>query len=165
MKNSSFTTRIEVDNSPEDVFNHLKDVTKWWSKDFEGSSGQLNDEFIIHHPNQHFSKQKLVEVIPNKKIVWLVGESTLYWLQKDKHEWTNTKMIFEITTAGDKTILHFTHEGLVPEKECYAMCEKGWTMIIKNWFVHFLAYEKESPEMNKAAEIRNRILEDNVKSK
>ena len=75
----------------------------------------INDEFIIHHPGAHYSKQKLVEIIPNEKIVWRVTESTLYWLQKDKHEWENTKMIFEITTKGDKTVLHFAHEGLVPE--------------------------------------------------
>jgi hypothetical protein len=115
----------------------------------------LNDEFVIHHPNQHYSKQKLVEVIPNKKIVWLVTDSTLYWLQKDKHEWTNTKMIFEITTTGDKTVLNFTHEGLIPEMECYAMCEKGWTMIIKSWLFHFITNGTSSPEMSKAAEIRN----------
>ncbi len=151
----SFTAIIEVSKSPQEIFNCLTDVTNWWSKDFEGSSKKLNDEFTIHHPNQHYSKQKLVEVIINKKIVWLVTDSTLYWLQDNKHEWTNTKMIFELTTAGDKTILHFTHEGLTPEMECYAICEKGWSMIIKSWLFHFITRGRESPEMDKAAEIRN----------
>ncbi|HVZ97858.1 MAG TPA: SRPBCC family protein [Chitinophagaceae bacterium] len=161
----SCTVTIEVAKSPQEVFNCITDVTNWWSKDFEGSSKQLNDEFIIHHPDQHYSKQKLVEVIPNKKIVWLVTESTLYWIQKDKHEWTNTEMIFDITAAGDKTILHFTHEGLVPEKECYAMCEKGWSTIIKSWLFHLLTHGIPSPEMDKAAEIRNQLLADNAKAK
>jgi len=165
MTNNHFRTTIEVAKSPEDVFNAICHVTGWWSKDFEGSSRNPDDVFIIHHPNQHYSKQKLVEVIPNKKIAWLVTESTLYWLQRDKHEWTDTKMIFEITARGNKTLLHFTHEGLVPGKECYAMCEKGWTLVIKNQLLHFITYGTESPEMIRAAEIRNQMLADNSKSK
>jgi len=139
----SFTATIEVAKSPQNVFSGIKEVQKWWTKDFEGSSKQLNDEFIIHHPNAHYSKQKLVEVIPDKKIVWLVTDSTLYWLQNDKHEWTNTKMIFEVNTKSDKTILHFTHEGLVPEKECYARCGQGWTMIIKDRLFNYITNGKE----------------------
>jgi hypothetical protein len=138
----SFTATIEVSKSPQHVFNCITEVPNWWSRDFEGSSKQLNDEFIIHHPKAHFSKQKLVSVIPGKKMVWQVTESTLYWLQKDKQEWTNTKMIFDIDTKGDKTKLQFTHEGLVPEKECYARCEQGWTMVIRDWLFHYITSGK-----------------------
>ncbi len=138
MTNKNYTATIEVAKSPQDVFNHIKDVSKWWSKDFEGSSTNLNDEFIIHHPERHYSKQRLVEFIPYKKIVWLVTDSKLNWLENDMNEWTNTKMIFEITAKTDKTVLHFTHEGLVPEKECYAMCKCGWNMVIKEWLFSFI---------------------------
>ena len=138
MENKSYTTTIEVEKSPKDVFNAIKDVSKWWSKDYEGSSAKLNDEFIISHPGAHFSKQKLIEVIPDKKIVWLVTDSKLNWLEKDEHEWTNTKMIFDITAKEDKTLLHFTHEGLVPEKECYTRCEQGWNMVIKERLFNFI---------------------------
>lgn len=141
MQNKSYTAIIEVTKSAEDVFNCIKDVSKWWSKDFEGNSAKLNDEFVINHPGAHYSKQKLVEVIPNKKIVWLVTESTLNWLQ-DKQEWTNTRMIFDLTTNGDKTLLHFTHEGLVPEKECYARCVQGWDMVIKDWLFNYITTGK-----------------------
>ena len=68
MNNQNYTATIEVAKSPQDVFNCLKEVPKWWSKDYEGSSTKLNDEFVIHHPGRHYSKQKLVEVIPNKKL-------------------------------------------------------------------------------------------------
>ncbi len=137
MENKNVTVTIEVAKSPDHVFNCLKEVPKWWSTDFDGSSKELNDEFIIHHPGSHYSKQKLVEVIPDKRIVWWVTEGMLHWLQ-DKHEWTNTKMIFEISPKGDKTLLHFTHEGLVPEKECYVRCREGWTMIIKDRLFNYI---------------------------
>jgi len=138
----SFRTSIEVEKSPQEVFDDIKEVSKWWSKDFEGSSSKLNDEFVICHPNAHYSKQKLIEVIPEKRVVWLVTESKLDWLEKDKHEWTNTKMVFEIATKGDKTIMRFTHEGLIPEKECYTRCEQGWNMVIKERLFNFITESK-----------------------
>lgn len=155
MTNESYTTTIEVAKSSTEVFNAINNVANWWSKDFEGNSTKLNDEFIINHPNQHYSKQKLVEFIEGKKVVWLVTESKLNWLKNNQEEWTNTKMIFEISTNGSKTILHFTHEGLVPEKECYAMCVKGWDIVIKDWLVHLITVGMPSGEMTKAAEIRS----------
>jgi hypothetical protein len=39
-------------------------------------------------------------------------------------------------------VLHFTHEGLIPEKECYAMCERGWNMVIKDWLFNFVTVGK-----------------------
>jgi hypothetical protein len=143
MSDKSYTTTIEIDQTPQEVFNKLRYVSKWWSKDFVGTSAKLNDEFVISHPGRHFSKQKLTEVVPGKKLVWLVTDSNLTWLEKDKQEWTNTKMIFELTDGGNKTLLHFTHEGLLPEKECYAMCEQGWNMVIKDRLFHFITEGRE----------------------
>ena len=45
MTNKSYTATIEVAQLPKEVFNAINDVTKWWSKDFEGNSTKLNDEF------------------------------------------------------------------------------------------------------------------------
>ena len=138
MKNQDYTIAIEVAQSADVVFSHINDVSKWWSKDFEGSSAKTNDEFIICHPGAHYSKQKLIEVVPGKKVVWLVTESKLDWLENDKQEWTNTKMIFEITANGDKTVIDFTHEGLVPERECYERCRQGWNMVIKDRLFNYI---------------------------
>lgn len=125
--NKNFTATIELEKSSRDVFKAITaDLSKWWGgKDFKGSSTKLNDEFTIIHEDIHYSKQKLIEVIPNNKIVWLVTESKLNWLEKDKYEWTNTKLIFQITHDGSIIKIKFIHEGLVPEKECYSRCEQG----------------------------------------
>lgn len=144
MENKSFTVTIEVAKSPQTVFKSItNDVNKWWGgKDLKGNCTNLNNEFIINHPGAHYSKQKLVEVIQDKKIVWLVTESILDWLEKDKHEWENTKMIFEIIPNGEKTVLHFIHEGLVPEKECYPLCHEGWNTVIKDYLFHFITEDR-----------------------
>jgi hypothetical protein len=139
MKDQQYTTRIEVSKTPLDVFSCIANVPKWWSKDFEGSSTKLNDEFVINHPGTHYSKQRLVEVVPGKKIVWLVTESNLNWLDNNKEEWTGTKMIFEITANGHNTVIDFTHQGLIPGMECYSRVEQGWNTVIKDWLFNFIS--------------------------
>jgi len=147
MNDQSFTTTIAAGKSPQEVFGCITDVAKWWGgKDFKGNSTALHDEFIILHEGAHYSKQKLVEVIPGKRIVWLVTESKLYWIQ-DMNEWTNTKMIFDITTGEGQTTIQFTHEGLVPGKKCYAMCAQGWGMVIKEWLFQFITEGKAHFEL------------------
>jgi hypothetical protein len=130
MKNHSYHISVEVNATPTEVFNSINNVSKWWIKNFNGGSTSLNDEFSVRVPDRHYSKHKLVEIVPDKKVVWLVTESKLDWLEINKEEWTNTKMIFEIIPKGEKTMIDFTHVGLVPEQECYSRCSQGWEAII-----------------------------------
>ncbi len=148
-KNKSYTTTIEFAESPKDVFKLIKDIPKWWinyadgrQTEIEGQSSNLNDEFILRHGERHYSKQKLIEVIPYKKIVWFVTDSKLNWVEKNKYEWTGTKMIFELSTQDNKTVLKFTHQGLVPEKECYDHSVQFWNMVIKEWLFNFISNNK-----------------------
>jgi hypothetical protein len=138
--NPDYTATIEVAKSTTEVYRCLtEDVAKWWGgKDLEGKTRQLNDEFTIHHPGAHYSKQIVVELIPDKRVVWLVQESYLNWLKRDPHEWTGSKMAYELTGMGDITVLHFTHQGLTQDKESYERCSQGWDMVIKDWLLHYI---------------------------
>jgi hypothetical protein len=129
MKDKGFSTAILVDQSPKEVFNAVNNVRGWWQGVIEGSTAKLNDEFSYRMEEIHFSKQRLVEVIPDKKVVWLVTESRLNFVKK-KSEWTGTKISFEISKQGSKTELRFTHLGLVPEFECYGGCSNAWSQLI-----------------------------------
>ena len=76
MTTTDFTTTIVVDQTPEEVFNAINNPRGWWSEEIEGGTAKLNDEFDYHYKDVHISKMKLIEVIPNKKVVWLVMVTT-----------------------------------------------------------------------------------------
>jgi uncharacterized protein Usg len=125
-----FTTSILVDKSPKEVFNAINNVRGWWQGEITGSTDKLNDEFTYQMKEFHLTKQKIVEFVPNKKVVWQVTESKINFVA-DKEEWLNSKIIFDITTEGKKTKLTFTHHGLVPKIECYRNCSGAWDNLIE----------------------------------
>jgi len=131
MKTSDFTTTISVDQTPQEAFNAINNVRDWWPGEIEGNTTKLNDEFSYRYKKMHYSNQKLVEVIPGKKVIWLVTESSLNFVE-NKSEWTGTKIIFEIFEKDNKTQVRFTHQGLVPQFECFDACSNAWTDIIRD---------------------------------
>ncbi|MBE8726715.1 SRPBCC family protein [Flavobacterium hungaricum] len=144
MSAQDFTTTLLVDQSPEIVFKAIQNVRGWWSEEIEGNTANLNDEFNYHYEEVHRCKIKLIEVIQNQKIVWLIEEN-YFSFTKDDTEWTNTKAVFEISKKDTKTELTFTHIGLVPEYECYEVCKSGWTNYIQNSLKKLITTGKGEP--------------------
>lgn len=129
MENQDFTLTLVTDTSAKVAFDRINEVSKWWTENLEGNSKQVDDEFTVRFGDVHITTHKLVEVIPNKKVVWLTAKSELNFL-KDKTEWEGTTVSFEISEKDGKTQIVFTHHGLVPAIECYKDCQKGWTYYI-----------------------------------
>ena len=129
MKIPDFTTTISVDQTPEEVFNAINNPRGWWSEEIEGDTEKLNAEFYYHYQDMHTCRIKLIESIPNEKVVWLVKDN-FFKFTSDKSEWIGTKIIFEIAKKGNRTQMRFTHLGLVPEYECFEICENAWSEYI-----------------------------------
>ena len=125
MKNPGFTTTFSVDQTPEEAFNAIGNVRGWWSEGIEGSTGTLGDEFTYRYKDAHYCKLKLIEVIPGKKVVWLVLDNRFSFTE-DPSEWKDTKITFDVSKKGGATEVRFTHVGLVPDYECYGVCSNAW---------------------------------------
>ena len=130
MKVNNFTTTITVPNTAEEVFTAINNVRGWWQGEITGPTENLHDEFTYQMEPYHVTKQKIVALVPNKKVVWLVTESSINFVA-DKKEWLNTTICFEITAGTNNTQLIFTHQGLVPEIECYDGCSGAWEQLIQ----------------------------------
>ena len=125
MKGEDLTYTFTVDQTPAEAFAAINNVRGWWSGNIQGSTDKLGEEWTYRYEDIHYSKQKITELIPGKKVVWRVLDSYLNFVT-DKTEWNGTEVSFEISKKGKKTEVRFTHLGLVPHDECYTACSGAW---------------------------------------
>ena len=127
---------------------HLKALATYQvgaTKVFEGNSEKTGDVFTVRF-GETFITIKVVELIPDKKIVWQVIDCYKHWL-KDKKEWQGTRISWEISAEENGTQIKFTHIGLVPGIECYNGCEKAWNFYLNESLYKLLTEEKGVPEL------------------
>jgi uncharacterized protein YndB with AHSA1/START domain len=144
MSNTEYlTATMTVDQTPEQVFEAITNVRGWWSENLIGHTAAAQDEFVFTDDTQYagetarehkegirFARFELTEVVPGRRMVWHCVDSDLTFID-ERDEWTDTNVVFDITTDARGTTLHFTHEGLTAaESECFEACSRGWTFYI-----------------------------------
>lgn len=144
--NQNYTTTFTVDQTPEEAFAAISNVRGWWSGEIEGDTDKLSAEFTYRVPDVHYSKQKITEFIPGKKVVWHVLESDISYVQV-KTEWNDTKISFEISQKDGKTEVRFTHMGLAPAYECYNACSDAWGMLVNGSLRKLITTGKDQPNL------------------
>jgi hypothetical protein len=125
MSNQHYTTTFTVDQTPDEAFNAINNIRGWWSQEIDGDTDQPGAVFNYHYQDIHRATLKITEFVPGKKVVWHVVDNYFNFI-KDKNEWIDTDIVFEVAPKGDKTEVHFTHVGLVPDYECYDICTNAW---------------------------------------
>jgi hypothetical protein len=130
MEKQNFNSSISVSISADEAIKKISNVSGWWGVAFSGKSEKQNDHFVIKMGGDSFFDFTVAELIPAKRIGWVVTDCNMPWYA-DKKEWASTKLIFEVTENDGVATVNFTHEGLTPEVECYKDCAPGWTHWIK----------------------------------
>lgn len=129
MENRNYHRTILVNAPKADAMKKINQLNLWWRTDFRGDTGRLQGKFRVPFGNvngeESFVDFVTSEIDPGTRLVWHVTDCNLPWF-KDKKEWNNTDVVFELSEQDGKTRIDFTHVGLVPEVECYSVCEKGW---------------------------------------
>ncbi len=149
MTKQDYMATILVKATANKAFKSINQVAAWWIENMEGSSEKLNDVFTIHF-GEAFVTMKIVESVPDKKVVWTVTDCYLHWFA-DKEEWKNTRIVFEISAEGVSTRIQFTHVGLAPQAECYDNCVKGWDQYIEDSLARLINEGKGLPQRKQMA--------------
>ena len=126
MDNKSYTTEFSVNQTPGECFNAIKNFRGWWSEEIEGETDKLGETFLYHYKDVHLSKLRLSGEIPDKKLV------------------------FEVSENNGKTTVKFTHDGLVPEEECYNVCTDAWGNYINNSLYNLISTGRGVPNPKEA---------------
>jgi hypothetical protein len=160
-KSRDLTITFSVDETPEEVFAAITNVRGWWSGEIDGPTDALEGEFTYRYEDLHASKQKISELIPGKRVVWLVLESYLAFVE-DTREWDGTRVTFDIAKKGDKTEVRFTHAGLGPTHECYGACSKAWGSYIRGSLRSLITTGKGQPNTPNAKDQTRTQLTDSA---
>ena len=145
-----YSATFLVDTTPQAAFDAINNVRGWWSGEIEGVTDKLGAEFTYRVLDVHYSRQRIVEFIPGRKVVWEVVDSDLSHAQ-DRTEWTGTSISFEIApktgrNAG-KTEVRFTHFGLVEAFECYSACSNAWGSLLHGNLRQLIATGQDQPNL------------------
>src|SRR3954469_5322376 len=135
MSDSSYTTTIAVDRTPDEVYATINDVRGWWSEEVEGSTDTVGAEFRFRgHDDaetvEHLATIRVVELVPGKRVVWRVVENYFSFVD-EQSEWLDTEIRFELSEdEGGGTRIVFTHEGLLPQHQCFEVCSSAWGLYL-----------------------------------
>lgn len=137
MGNKDFNSSITAPITPAEAIKKIGNIPGWWGVTFTGSTEKQNDRFTVKMTGDSFFNFTVEELVPGKRVVWLVTDCYMPWYS-DKKEWTNTRLIFDLREKNGVIEIRFTHEGLTPEVECYKDCESGWVHWIKTSLFSYL---------------------------
>ncbi len=102
---------------------------RWWTATddtFEAVGDRIRFAFP---PNVSYWIFEATRLIPNQQVE-LTCVDALHKIVDKPHasetEWLGSRLIFSIDSDEEEIRIHLEHEGLMPELDCFEVCEAGW---------------------------------------
>jgi uncharacterized protein YndB with AHSA1/START domain len=117
-----FESAMELAASLEAVHAALTNaasVARWWGP--TTGSAEEGATLVVSFEGGTHPIVIRVESAEKGRVVWQVKSAPL------TPEWAGTTIVFELEPHGEGTTVHFRHDGLTPQLECFDMCHAGWT--------------------------------------
>lgn len=119
-----FTQTFTVPTRPHETFDAVANPAAWWNELIEGRADRVGDVFGFEVPDLHRARFEVIEANPHA-LAWKVipfGDEHPTELE----DWIGTVVRFQFIADPQGTRVTFTHQGLSPQLECYAMCSRAW---------------------------------------
>jgi hypothetical protein len=144
MSDQSYTTSIAVDRPAREVFDAINDVRSWWNEDLTGETDRVGAEFVHEVPGIHRARMQVTQLERGRTVAWRVLENWMSFID-DQREWVGTEIRFDLTDTDAGTDVRFTHVGLVPDYECFDVCDVAWSFYIQESLRSHIATGKGRP--------------------
>lgn len=146
----SYTTKVLIKGSKEQIFDAISQhVQKWWGNTDCTVSG-IDDEFITSFDKTYW-KFKISKFEPFTEIVWkCIDASHIHaGYNEIEKEWIGTSVQWLLEESNqNETILHFTHNGLIPELNCYEICFPAWERFVTKSLKSFVEMGTGMPHLS-----------------
>jgi uncharacterized protein YndB with AHSA1/START domain len=147
-----YSTEILISAKPESVYEAItKDIDKWWTE-LSNQALQVGDQLVVRFEKTTSWEMTVSEAFQDRSLVWKVAQANhdLEGITK-KDEWKGTTIRWKIVEDETGSKVTLTHQGLVPELECFEICRAGWG--------HFLGSLKDYLETGKGYPYREATAE------
>jgi len=84
MQTNDFNTSITARISARDAQKKISEVPAWWGISFSGNAEKQNDKFVVKMGGDSFFDFIVTDLIPDKKVVWLVTDCYMPWYTDKK---------------------------------------------------------------------------------
>ena len=147
----SYTEKVLIKGSSQQVFDAISThVQDWWGNTNHPVMG-VGDEFITSFDKTYW-KFKISEFDSPTKIVWncIDARHVHRGYEGIEREWigTSVEWVLEEGQSKKETLLHFTHNGLVPDLNCYEICTPAWEMFVTKSLKRFVEHGKGMPHLS-----------------
>ena len=148
MISPNYRFSFTAEASPEDILGKIRQVSEWWTRHIAGSTERLDEMFTVMF-GETFVTFVVVEQDSQQREVWRVSDCNLQWV-RDKKEWRDTEISWELEVNGNRTTVVMTHCGLTPGAECYERCETGWNFYVGESLRRFITEGAGMPDTESA---------------